>query len=250
MKSSVLKIDSLTKSFGAVIASQNISLELNQNEIHALIGSNGAGKSTIVKLITGFLNQESGNIFLEGKEISNLSSEQRAQKGIARSFQVSSIVNNFSLIDNIKLSLIGKNKRSLDFLSNLNLDKQAYNEAYGFLKEVNLEDKSDFLVSSLSHGEKRKLEICIALSMNPKLFLFDEPMAGLDGNSSKLIIDLFKKIKKRAPILLIEHDMDTVFSLADRISVLDYGKIIATGTVEEIRNNQTVKEVYLGTENS
>ena len=250
MKSSVLKIDSLTKSFGAVIASQNISLELNQNEIHALIGSNGAGKSTIVKLITGFLNQESGNILLEGKEISNLSSEQRAQKGIARSFQVSSIINNFSLIDNIKLSLIGKNKRSLDFLSNLNLDKQAYNEAYGFLKEVNLEDKSDFLVSSLSHGEKRKLEICIALSMNPKLFLFDEPMAGLDGNSSKLIIDLFKKIKKRAPILLIEHDMDTVFSLADRISVLDYGKIIATGTVEEIRNNQTVKEVYLGTENS
>ena len=249
MKNSVLKIDSLTKSFGAVVASQNITLELNRNEIHALIGSNGAGKSTIVKLITGFLNQESGKIFLEDKEISHLSSEQRAQRGIARSFQVSSIINNFSLIDNIKLSLIGKNKRSLDFLSNLNLDQQAYKEAYGFLKEVNLEDKSDFLVSSLSHGEKRKLEICIALSMNPKLFLFDEPMAGLDGNSSKLIVDLFKKIKNRAPILLIEHDMDTVFSLADRISVLDYGKIIATGTVEEIRNNQTVKEVYLGTEN-
>ena len=250
MKNSVLKIDSLTKSFGAVIASQNISLELNRNEIHALIGANGAGKSTIVKLITGFLKQESGKIFLEGKEISNLSSEQRTQKGIARTFQVSSIINNFSLIDNIKLSLIGKNKRSLDFLSNLNLDHQAYKEAYGFLTEVNLEDKSDFLVSSLSHGEKRKLEICIALSMNPKLFLFDEPMAGLDGNSSKLIVDLFKKIKNRAPILLIEHDMDTVFSLADRISVLDYGKIIATGTVEEIRNNQTVKEVYLGTESS
>ena len=250
MKSSVLKIDSLTKSFGAVIASQNISLELNQNEIHALIGSNGAGKSTIVKLITGFLKLESGNILLEGKEISNLSSEQRAQTGIARSFQVSSIINNLSLIDNIKLSLIGKNKRSLDFLSNLNLDQQFYEEAYGFLKEVNLEDKSDFLVSSLSHGEKRKLEICIALSMNPKLFLLDEPMAGLDSDSSKLIVDLFKKIKNRAPILLIEHDMDTVFYLADRISVLDYGKIIATGTVEEIRNNQTVKEVYLGTENS
>ncbi len=250
MKNSVLKIDSLTKSFGAVVASQNITLELNRNEIHALIGSNGAGKSTIVKLITGFLNQESGKIFLDDKEISHLSSEQRAQKGIARSFQVSSIINNFSLIDNIKLSLIGKNKRSLDFLSNLNLDHQTYKEAYGFLQEVNLEDKSEFLVSSLSHGEKRKLEICIALSMNPKLFLFDEPMAGLDGNSSKLIVDLFKKIKNRAPILLIEHDMDTVFSLADRISVLDYGKIIATGTVEEIRNNQTVKEVYLGTENS
>ena len=249
MKNSVLKIDSLTKSFGAVIASQNISLELNRNEIHALIGANGAGKSTIVKLITGFLKQESGKIFLEGKEISNLSSEQRTQKGIARTFQVSSIINNFSLIDNIKLSLIGKNKRSLDFLSNLNLDQQAYKEAYGFLKEVNLEDKAELLVSSLSHGEKRKLEICIALSMNPKLFLLDEPMAGLDEDSSKLIVDLFKKLKNKAPILLIEHDMDTVFSLADRISVLDYGKIIATGTVEEIRNNQTVKEVYLGTEN-
>ncbi len=250
MKNSVLKIDSLTKSFGAVVASQNISLELNRNEIHALIGANGAGKSTIVKLITGFLKQESGKIFLEGKEISNLSSEQRTQKGIARTFQVSSIINNFSLIDNIKLSLIGKNKRSLDFLSNLNLDQQAYKEAYSFLKEVNLEDKAELLVSSLSHGEKRKLEICIALSMKPKLFLLDEPMAGLDGDSSKLIVELFKKLKNRAPILLIEHDMDTVFSLADRISVLDYGKIIATGKVEEIRNNQTVKEVYLGTEKS
>ena len=249
MKNSILKIDNLTKSFGAVKASQNISLELNQNEIHALIGSNGSGKSTIIKLITGFLNQESGNIFLNGKEISNLSSEKRAQKGIARSFQVSSIINTFSLIDNIKLSLIGKNKRSLNFLSNLNLDQQTHREAYNFLKEVDLGDKAECLVSRLSHGEKRKLEICIALSMNPKLFLFDEPMAGLDGNSSKLIVELFKKIKNRAPILLIEHDMDTVFSLADRISVLDYGKIIATGTVEEIRNNQMVKEVYLGTEN-
>ena len=249
MKYPILKIVNLTKSFGAVKASQNISIELYQNEIHALIGSNGSGKSTIIKLITGFLNQESGKIVLDGNDISSLSSDLRAQKGIARSFQVSSVITKFNLIDNIKLSLIGRNKYSLDFISNLSLKKEIYREAYDFLKEVDLEDKSEQLVSSLSHGEKRKLEICIALSMKPKIFLFDEPMAGLDENSSKLIVKLFKKIKKRAPILLIEHDMETVFSLADRISVLDYGKIIATGTVEEIRNNKTVKEVYLGSDN-
>ena len=154
----------------------------------------------------------------------------------------------FSLVDNIKLSLIGRNKNSLDFLSDLTLDQDIYQEAFKFLKEVDLEHKSEQLVSSLSHGEKRKLEVCIALSMKPKLFLLDEPMAGVDENSSILIIKLFKKIKTKAPILLIEHDMDTVFSLADRISVLDYGKIIASGTVDEIRNNNKVKEIYLGSE--
>ena len=248
MKKTILKINNLTKNFGAVKASNHITLELKENEIHALIGSNGAGKSTIIKLITGFLNQEYGEIFLDGNEISNLSSEQRAQKGIARSFQVSSIINKFSLINNIKLSLIGKGKRSLDFITNLELNNNIYKEALYYLREVDLDDKAQNLVSSLSHGEKRKLEICIALSMNPKLFLFDEPMAGLDETSTKLIIDLFKKIKTKAPILLIEHDMDTVFSLADRISVLDYGKIIASGKVNEIRNNQIVKEIYLGNE--
>ena len=176
MGSPILKIDNLTKSFGAVKASQNITFELYENEIHALIGSNGAGKSTIIKLITGFLTQESGNIFLDEKEISSFSSELRAKKGIARSFQVSSIINNFSLVDNIKLSLIGRNKNSLDFLSDLTLDQDIYQEAFQFLKEVDLEHKSEQLVSSLSHGEKRKLEVCIALSMKPKLFLLDEPI--------------------------------------------------------------------------
>ena len=249
MKNSILKINNLTKSFHAVKASQNISLEIKKKEIHALIGPNGAGKSTLIKLITGFLVQEYGNIFLNNEEISNLGSEERAQKGIARSFQVSSVINTFSVIDNIKLSLIGKSNKSLDILTNINLNKQFSDEAFKFLKEVNLQKKSNNLVSSLSHGEKRKLEICIALSLNPKIFLFDEPMAGLDESSSNLIINLFKKIKMRAPIFLIEHDMDTVFSIADRITVLDYGKIIASGTVSEIRKNKTVKEVYLGTEN-
>ncbi len=249
MKNSILKINNLTKNFHGVKASNNICLEIRKKEIHALIGPNGAGKSTLIKLITGFLAQESGNIFLKNQEISNFKPEERAKKGIARSFQVSSIINTFSVIENIKLSLIGKNKNSLDILTNINLNKNFTNEAHEFLKEVDLDKKSNNLVSSLSHGEKRKLEICIALSMKPEIFLFDEPMAGLDETSSKLIIKLFKKIKKRAPILLIEHDMDTVFSLADRISVLDYGEIIASGSVSEIKKNKTVKEVYLGTEN-
>ena len=248
MTDTILKIDNLSKGFHAVRACENISLEINKNEVHALIGPNGAGKSTLIKLITGFLEQEYGKIFLDNKEISYLTPEERAQKGIARSFQVSSIINNFSVVQNIKLALIGKNKNYLDFLTNINLNKKLLKEAFYYLEEVGLNKKANELASSLSHGEKRKLEICIAISMAPKIFLFDEPMAGLDGESSELILQLFKKIKKRAPILLIEHDMDTVFSLADRVSVLDYGKVIVTGTVSEIKKNKTVKKVYLGTE--
>ena len=249
MKKPVLKIDKLSKSFGAIKANDNLNLNLFRNEIHALIGPNGSGKSTLVKQISGFLKQDSGQIYLEEIDISNYSAEHRSRMGIARSFQISSVINSFKVIDNLRLSLMGRDGGYLNPLNNIHRNKDYSDEAFDLLNIVDLTNKANDLVSTLSHGDKRKLEISLALSMNPKLFLFDEPMAGLDKISSQLMIDLFKKLKVKAPILLIEHDMESVFALADRISVLDYGSLIASGNEKEIKSNSKVQEVYLGDEN-
>ena len=249
MKKPVLKIYNLSKSFGAVKANDNLNLNLFKNEIHALIGPNGSGKSTLVKQISGFLKQDSGQIYLEEINISNYSAEHRSRMGIARSFQISSVINSFKVIDNLRLSLMGRDGGYLNPLNNIYRNKDYSDEACDLLKIVDLTNKANDLVSTLSHGDKRKLEISLALSMKPKLLLFDEPMAGLDKTSSQLMIDLFKKLKVKAPILLIEHDMESVFALADRISVLDYGSLIASGNEKEIKSNAKVQEVYLGDEN-
>ena len=249
MKKPVLKIDKLSKSFGAIKANDNLNLNLFKNEIHALIGPNGSGKSTLVKQISGFLKQDSGQIYLEEIDISNYSAEHRSRMGIARSFQISSVINSFKVIDNLRLSLMGRDGGYLNPLNNIYRNKDYSDEACDLLKIVDLTNKANDLVSTLSHGDKRKLEISLALSMKPKLLLFDEPMAGLDKTSSQLMIDLFKKLKVKAPILLIEHDMESVFALADRISVLDYGSLIASGNKKEIKSNAKVQEVYLGDEN-
>ena len=249
MKKPVLKIDKLSKSFGAIKANDNLNLNLFKNEIHALIGPNGSGKSTLVKQISGFLKQDSGQIYLEEIDISNYSAEHRSRMGVARSFQISSVINSFKVIDNLRLSLMGRDGGYLNLFSNIYRNKDYSDEAFELLKIVDLTNKANDLVSTLSHGDKRKLEISLALSMNPKLLLFDEPMAGLDKTSSQLMINLFKKLKVKAPILLIEHDMESVFALADRISVLDYGSLIASGNKKEIKSNAKVQEVYLGDEN-
>ena len=195
MKKPVLKIDKLSKSFGAIKANDNLNLNLFRNEIHALIGPNGSGKSTLVKQISGFLKQDSGQIYLEEIDISNYSAEHRSRMGIARSFQISSVINSFKVIDNLRLSLMGRNGGYLNPLNNIYRNKDYSDEAFDLLNIVDLTNKANDLVSTLSHGDKRKLEISLALSMNPKLFLFDEPMAGLDKISSQLMIDLFKKLK-------------------------------------------------------
>ena len=249
MKKPVLKIDKLSKSFGAIKANDNLNLNSFRNEIHALIGPNGSGKSTLVKQISGFLKQDSGQIYLEEIDISNYSAEHRSRMGIARSFQISSVINSFKVIDNLRLSLMGRDGGYLNPLNNIYRNKDYSDEAFDLLKIVDLTNKANDLVSTLSHGDKRKLEISLALSMKPKLLLFDEPMAGLDKTSSQLMIDLFKKLKVKAPILLIEHDMESVFALADRISVLDYGSLIASGNEKEIKSNAKVQEVYLGDKN-
>ena len=248
MNNNILNIKNLSKSFGAFKVTDDIAIDLKFNEIHALIGPNGAGKSTLIKQIVGSVKHDIGSIILDQEDITDLTDIERAKIGISRTFQVSSVIPKFSALENIILSLLEKNKKTFQLFQSLKTNKDLFSKAERILIEIELDNQSNTLASELSHGDRRKLEVGLALAMKPKVFLFDEPMAGLDEAGTKMMINLFKKIKSQSPILLIEHDMDAVFALADRISVIVYGKIVATGTVEEIKSNALVHDVYLGYE--
>ena len=248
MKNKILNIKNLSKSYGAFKVTDEIAIDLNFDEIHALIGPNGAGKSTLIKQIVGSVKHDIGSIVLDQEDITDLNDVERAKIGISRTFQVSSIIPKFSSLDNIILSLLDKSKETFQLFKSIRENKELYSKAKNILREIELLDKKDIAASELSHGDRRKLEVGLALAMDPKVFLFDEPMAGLDESGTKKMINLFKKIKTNSPILLIEHDMDAVFALADRVSVINYGKIVATGTVDQIKSNVLVRDVYLGYE--
>jgi branched-chain amino acid transport system ATP-binding protein len=248
MKNKILNIKNLSKSYGAFKVTDKIAIDLNFDEIHALIGPNGAGKSTLIKQIVGSVKHDIGSIVLDQEDITDLNDVERAKIGISRTFQVSSIIPKFSSLDNIILSLLDKSKETFQLFKSIRENKELNSKAKNILREIELLDKKDIAASELSHGDRRKLEVGLALAMDPKVFLFDEPMAGLDESGTKMMINLFKKIKSNSPILLIEHDMDAVFALADRVSVINYGKIVATGTVDQIRSNDLVRDVYLGYE--
>ena len=248
MDNKILNIRNLSKSYGAFKVTDEIAIDLKFNEIHALIGPNGAGKSTLIKQIVGSVKHDIGSIILDQEDITDLTDIERAKTGISRTFQVSSIIPKFSVQENIVLSLLDKSKKTFQLFKSLKSNKELFVKANKILLEIELENECDIVASELSHGDRRKLEVGLALAMEPKVFLFDEPMAGLDEAGTKMMINLFRKIKLNSPILLIEHDMDAVFALADRVSVIVYGKIVATGTVEEIRSNSLVREVYLGYE--
>ena len=248
MKNKILNIRNLSKSYGAFKVTDKITIDLHFDEIHALIGPNGAGKSTLIKQIVGSVKHDIGSIILDQEDITDLTDVERAKIGISRTFQVSSIIPQFSAMDNIVLSLLDKSSKTFQLFKSIRNNKELYSNAKKILKEIELLEKSDISASDLSHGDRRKLEVGLALAMDPKVFLFDEPMAGLDEIGTNMMINLFKKIKSNSPILLIEHDMDAVFALADRVSVINYGKIVATGTVDQIRSNDLVRDVYLGYE--
>jgi branched-chain amino acid transport system ATP-binding protein len=246
--SPILSIQKLSKKFGAVIANEDVSLDLYQGEIHGLIGPNGAGKSTLIKQISGEIKQDSGKIILEENEISNHQVFERTKMGLARSFQVSSVIPNFTALENVILAIQGNLGQTFKFWKPVSKNQGLINAAQVYLDQVDLKTRMSVLASELSHGERRKLEISMALALEPKVFLLDEPMAGLGAAGSKVMTKQLAKLKSRAPILLIEHDMDAIFALADRISVLVYGRIIASGTVNEIRSNADVREAYLGSD--
>ena len=242
----ILVIKDLSKSFGAVTASDVVNFSLQEGEIHALIGPNGAGKSTLVKQIIGEIKQDAGSILLDGLEISNYNVPMRIRLGLARTFQITNVISDFSIFQNVLLAVIGKVKKEFNFFSKAENSKTMVEKVDKTLKEIELLGEKNKIAAKLSHGERRQLEIGLALALDPKVILLDEPMAGLSADIIEKMKQSFKNIKNKVPILLIEHDMDVVFSIADRISVLVNGTIIATGTAKDIKMNTEVRKAYLG----
>lgn len=248
MTDAILDIRGISKSFGALKASNNITLDLKPGEIHALIGPNGAGKSTLIKQVAGGLTPDSGSVFFDGKDVTHLSTAARARAGMGRTFQISSLAMEFTVLQNVVLGALGQRGDIFRFFKPVMKDKQLLERAQAALEQVGLEDFHAFRTSELSHGQRRQLEVAVALTLEPKAFLMDEPMAGLGAEGTERLTGFLDGLRQRAPILLVEHDMDAVFALADRISVLVYGEIIATGTVDDIRGNAQVRSAYLGEE--
>lgn len=246
----ILTIKNLFKSFGALKATDDVSIDLYEGEIHALIGPNGAGKSTLIKQISGDYQSDSGSIHFLDQDLAGMGVAERARAGLGRTFQVSSLALEFSALRNVMLAVQSTSGSSFKFFKSVQKDKDLIDPAMDMLKEVGLEGRADIPAAELSHGERRQLEVAIALALKPKAFLLDEPMAGLGPAGSKNLTGFLDQLRHQAPILLVEHDMDAVFALADRISVLVYGRIIAAGTVDEIRGNPVVREAYLGEEAS
>ena len=242
----VLDIRKITKRFGAVTASDKVSLDLRPGEIHALIGPNGAGKSTLIKQIAGEIAPDSGEIHFEGADIGNLGPEARARAGLARSFQVSSVIPGMTALRNVQLAAMGQSRRIFGLLRSVSKDSSLLEPAREHLERVGLSDRVNVPAANLSHGERRQLEVAMALALKPKAFLLDEPMAGMGPEGSARLTDFLSELRNEAPILLVEHDMDAVFTLADRVSVLVYGRVIATGAVAAIRANREVQTAYLG----
>ncbi len=246
MSDPVLQTQNLCKSFGALRATDDVSISLRAGEVHAVIGPNGAGKSTLIQQICGGLRQDSGHISLMGHDISKLTTPARARAGLARSFQISQLAMEDSVLENTILGAIGAEAGAWRFWSPALKAQSIRPRAEDALERVGLIDHCDTRCSDLSHGQRRQLEVAVALTLSPKAFVMDEPMAGLGGEGSKIMTGFLDGLRVEAPILLVEHDMDAVFALADRISVLVYGQIIATGTPDDIRANPEVRAAYLG----
>ncbi len=227
-------------------ATEDVSLDLVPGEIHALIGPNGAGKSTLIHQIAGTLRQDAGTIRFMGEDIGRLTVAERARRGLGRTFQVSSLAPEFSALRNVMLAVQATRGSSFRFFRRVVSDASLTEPAYIALERVGLAERAGVRAAELSHGERRQLEIAIALALGSKCFLLDEPMAGMGPEGSKELTGFLDRLRAEAPILLVEHDMDAVFALADRISVLVYGRIVATGTVAEIRANEEVQRAYLG----
>lgn len=243
---SALVIENLVKRFGGVIATDHLDLALQAGEIHALIGPNGAGKTTLISQIMGEIAPDSGSILLFGEDVTRASITHRVRLGLARSFQIVEVLPEFTLAENLALALQVRDGHSFRFWSRAADDAAIGAEVRERLAEAGLAERADIPVAALSHGERKALELVLALASNAPLLLLDEPMAGLGQAESAAMIARLMKLRNSRTILLVEHDMDAVFALADRISVLVYGRIIATGTPAEIRANAEVQRAYLG----
>jgi branched-chain amino acid transport system ATP-binding protein len=244
----VLSLRGLTKNFGGLRVTDNVDLDLMPGEVHAVIGPNGAGKTTLIHQISGFLAPDAGSVMLAGRDVTRLPPEQRARAGLARSFQITSVLPAFTVLENVALAVQARSGSSFRFFGAAAGETALNDRAAVILDQVGLGARRDAPAGALSHGEKRTLEFAIATAMEPKAMLLDEPMAGAGHEEGERLVQLMLGLKGKVPMLLVEHDMDAVFRLADRVSVLVYGRIIATGTPAQVRANPEVRAAYLGEE--
>ena len=244
----MLLINDLHKNFGGLIVTDGVTLDIGQGELHAVIGPNGAGKTTLINQISGLIAPTAGTINFNGIDITGMPADQRAALGLARSFQITSVLPGFSALENVALAVQAHAGTSYRFFGRADRDQAINDSANAALAEVGLAERGQIVAAHLSHGEKRALELAIALAMGPKLLLLDEPMAGTGREESERLIDVLRRLKGRFAMLLVEHDMNAVFALADRISVLTYGRILASGAPDAVRADSQVVAAYLGEE--
>jgi len=248
MNNLLLEVRGLTKSFGALRASDDIDLEVREGETHAIIGPNGAGKTTLIGQLAGDLVPDRGRVRFAGEDITALSAPARSHRGFARSFQITSIYADFTALENVMLAVQAHAGSSFRFWSAARAERALQEPALRVLGEVGLGSRAGVQAGSLAHGEQRALEIAMALATRPRLMLLDEPVAGMGAEETQRMIAFLSTLKGGKTLILVEHDMDAMFSLADRVSVLVYGRIIATGTPQEVRANAEVRRAYLGEE--
>jgi branched-chain amino acid transport system ATP-binding protein len=246
MSDALLHIEGLNKRFGGVIASDDVTLAIPEGELHAVIGPNGAGKTTLIGQLAGEIAPDSGRIVFAGADITEVRAWRRSLLGVSRSFQVTSLFLDFTALDNVALAAQAHAGHSFRFWRDARHEPALREAGRAALERVGMIERANMRVAQLSHGEQRQIEIAMALASNPRLLLLDEPMAGLGANESARMLALLRELKRQYTIVLIEHDMDAVFALADRISVLVYGRVIATGAPEAIRANAQVRQAYLG----
>ena len=246
MADPLLRVENLVRRFGGILATDNLSLDVAKGELHAIIGPNGAGKTTLISQLTGQLASDSGAIHFAGRNVTRLPAYRRSRLGLARSFQVTSLLSGFTAADNVALAAQAHDGHSFHFWGNARKESHLREAAHAALTRVGLAHRADVAVSELSHGEQRELELAVALATKPQLLLLDEPMAGLGVSESGRMVELLKTLRRECTVVLVEHDMDAVFALADRITVLVYGRVIACDEPAAIRSNDEVKRAYLG----
>lgn len=244
----VLEIEALRKRFGGLAATDGVSLEVRDGEIHALIGPNGAGKSTLINQICGEMSPDEGKIRLMGRDLDQASVHERVEMGLGRTFQITSLLEDMTVLQNVGMALQARAGGNFRIWDRVVKRRKIWDAAERIIADCQLEGRETALVADLSHGEKKQLELMMAMALQPRIMLLDEPMAGLGHVESQKMIEQLRALRAQTAILLVEHDMEAVFALADRISVLVYGRIVAQGSVEEIRNDPAVREAYLGAE--
>jgi branched-chain amino acid transport system ATP-binding protein len=242
----LLRVENLVRRFGGIVATDNLSLDVARGELHAIIGPNGAGKTTLISQLTGQLLPNSGTIRFADQDITGAPAHRRSALGLARSFQITSLLSDFTASDNVALAAQAHDGHSFRFWGNARKESHLREAARSALDRVGLAHRAEIVVSELSHGEQRELELAVALATKPQLLLLDEPMAGLGITESARMVKLLQELRREVTIVLVEHDMDAVFALADRITVLVYGRVIASDVPAAIRSNEEVRRAYLG----